>query len=272
MTRTRPRNTHLAALALTLAAAFVWLPRPFARAVSGHDYGDEEHLRATVTSAFVDYWQIGRRMLTPELSHLVDYWRWYHVLKAAAAIGLMIVLVLLAIRLWNAFAGSGERADARRLATGGVVATALAVFAFVVAMANLQGTIAPFSSLMSILPINTAHGDLTAMIGQVEDELGHYPSGSSGALEEMVHDLAVYHVVVATISRSAAAVLVVLVIMLFRTYAGTPMIDRRARRLLRWLGVTASVMGVLLGVLALGNVSAVIDSPTAVLNFYRGTY
>jgi hypothetical protein len=272
MARTRLGNSPLAVLALTLAAAFVVLPRPFAAAVSGRDYGDEQHLRVTVTAAFVDYWQTGRRLLTTELSHLVDYWRWYHVLKAATAIGLMVVLVVLASRLWRAFAGSAPRAQARRLATAGVVVTVLAVVAFVAAMANLQGTIAPFSSLMSMLPITSAQGDLTVMIGQVKAQLSHYPSGSSGALQQMVHDLAVYHVVIAVISGTAAAALIGLVVVSFRAYAGTRRVDRRARRLFRGLGSAALVMGVLLGLLALGNTSAVIDSPTAVLNFYRGTF
>jgi hypothetical protein len=139
-------------------------------------------------------------------------------------------------------------------------------------MANLQGTIAPFSSLLSMLPITSAQGDLTVMIGQVKAELSHYPSGSSGALEQMVHDLAVYHVVIAVISGTAAAALSVLVIVSFRASAGTRRVDRRARRLFRGLSSAALVMGVLLGLLALGNTSAVIDSPTAVLNFYRGTF
>lgn len=272
MTRTRLSTPSLVALALVLAAAFVMLPRPFAQALSGRGYGGERDLRAKATTAFVDYWHTGKRALTPELSHLVDYWRWYHLLKSAAAIGLMIVLVVLAVRLWKGYARSRTNAEAWPLTTGGVLVTALAVVALVAAMANIQGTLAPFSSLMSMLPINSAHGDLVVMIKQVKDELGHYSSGSPGALTEMVSDLAGYHVVVAVISGCVAAVLVAAMIASFRAYAGTPRIDRRARRLFRWLGVAALVMGALMLVLALGNTSTVIDSPTAVLNFYKGTF
>jgi hypothetical protein len=28
------------------------------------------------------YQRSGQRALTPELSHLVDYWRWFHVVQA----------------------------------------------------------------------------------------------------------------------------------------------------------------------------------------------
>lgn len=271
MTGTRFNTMSLAALALVLAAAFVLLPRPFAQAMTGRGYGDERDLRAKATTAFLDYWHTGKRALTAEFSQLVDYWRWYHLLKSAAAIGLMIVLVVLAVRLWKGYARSGTNAEAWPRTTGGVVVTVLAVVAVVAAMANVQGTLAPFSSLMSMLPINSAQGDLLVMIGQVKAELGHYSSDSPGALTQMVNDLAGYHVVLAVIAGGLAAVLVAAVIASFRAYAGTPTIDRRPRRLFRWLGVAALFMSVLMLVLALGNTSTAIDSPTAVLNFYKGT-
>jgi heme A synthase len=272
MTRIRLSNAHLVGLAVALGAAFVLLPRPLAQALSGHSYGDEQHLSDKVAAAFVTYWHAGRRSLTPELAHLVDYWRWYHVAKTVTAIGVLIVLVVLAIRLFKTYARTDQQAGAWSSATGGVVAALLSAVAFVAALANIQGTIAPFSSLMSMLPINSAHGSLKAMIGQVKHDVAHYSGDSPGPLRMMVHDLAVYHVVVSVIAGLFALVLVVLMIMSWRTYARTPTIDRRGRRLFRGLGIAALVVAALLAILAAGNQSAVIDSPTAVLNFYKGTY
>jgi hypothetical protein len=272
MNRTRLSNIHLVTLAAALTAAFVLLPRPFAQALSGHSYGDSHHLQVKVTAAFVDYWETGRRALTPELSHLVDYWRWYHVMKVVTAIGLLVVLTVLAIRLWKAYARSGTRADGWRFATGGVVVSMVAVVSFVAALANIQGTIAAFSSLMVFLPVNSAHGDLAVMVGQVKQDLARYSSSSPGPLRMMVHDLAVYHAVVSVIAGFSALVLVVLSVLAWRTYARTPKIDRRGRRLFRMLGIAALLVGALLAFLAAGNQSAVIDSPTAVLNFYKGSF
>jgi len=272
VTRTRPRNTHLGTLAVALTAAFALLPRPLASVLSGQNYSDEQHLKVKVSAAFVDYWQTGRRALTSELSHLVDYWRWYHVVKAVTAVGLLVVLIVLATRLWKTYARTGTPARAWSSATGGVVVTVLSVFAFVLALANVQGAFAPFSSLMSMLPINSAHGDLATMAGQVKHELADYPSGSSGALKMMVSDLAFYHVVVAVISWFVAVVLIALMIALWRTYARTAKADRRARRLLGSLGSASALMITAIVVLAVANTSTALDSPTAVLNFYNGTF
>lgn len=265
-------NVRLGTLAVALAAAFVLLPRPLAQVVSGQGYGDEQHLSDQVTAAFVQYWRIGQRALTPELAHLVAYWRWFHVVKAVSAIGLLVVLVVLATRAWKAYLRTGARASAWPAAVGGVVVTVLSVCAFALALANVQATLVPFSSLMSMLPINSAHGELATMVGQVKQELAHYPSGSSGALEMMASDFAVYHVVVAVISAIAAVVLIVLTIASWRTYVRTAEADRRPRRLFASLGLASVLLIALVAMLTLANTTAAAESPTAVLNFYRGTF
>lgn len=273
--RHRPERLQvirLGSVAVALAAAFVLLPRPLAAVLSGRSYGDEQHLTGQVTAAFVRYWSIGRYGLTPELSHLIVYWRWFHVVKAVSAIGLLVVLVVLANRLGKAYARTDPRDAAWPAATGGVVVTVLSVCAFAPALANVQGTLAPFSSLMSMLPINSAHGELETVVGEVKHELAHYPSGSSGALQRMVSDLARYHVVVAVISKFTAVVLVAFTVRSWRTRARTARTDRRARRLFASLGITSVLMTAFIVVLALANTTAAADSPTAVLNFYNGTY
>lgn len=272
MSRTRFSNTRLGILSTALAAAFVLLPRPVASAVSGRSYGGEQDLTVKVSAAFVDYWHIGNRALTPALLHLVDYWRWYHVVKAVTAIGLLVVLIVLATRFWKTYVVIGTHTEGWASATAGVVATVLSVFAFMLALANVQGAFAPFSSLMSMLPIRSADGELEAVIEQVKQGLAHYPSGSTGALRMIVGDLALYHVVVMVISWLVAVVLIVLTIGSWRTYARTTEEARRARRLFSSLGISSMLMTTLIAVLALANTSAAADSATAVLNFYKGTF
>lgn len=272
MTRTRLSNTRLGILAVALTGVFVLLPARVAALVSGRSYGDEQHLRDRVIPAFVDYWDQGQRRLTPELADLVGYWRWYHAVKAAAAIGLLVVLVVLAARLLRAFARTGPQDRAWTSATGGTVVSALAVVAFVAALANIQAMFAPFSSLMSMLPVAEADGDLATMSGQVRHQLASYPSGSSGALRMMVHDLAVYHVVVAAVSWPAALAMCIAALASVRRFARTPRADRRARRLFVLLGLGSLLMVAALVVLAVANTTAAVDSPTAVLNFYKGSF
>jgi len=267
-----PCLVRLVAVAVALAAAFVLLPRPLASVLSGHSYGDEQHLAGQVTAAFVQYWSVGQRALTPELAQLVAYWRWFHVVKAVSAIGLLAVLVVLATHLWKAYARTGPHASVWPAATGGVVGAALSVVAFALALANVQGALAPFSSLTSMLPIGSADGALETTVGQVKEELAHYPSGSSGALEMMVDDLARYHVVVAVVSASVAVVLIVLTISSWRTSARTARADRRTRPLFASLGVAAVLVTALVVVLAVANATSAAHSPTALLNFFDGTF
>ena len=184
----RQSNARLGAVAV--AAAFVLLPRPSTSVLSSRGYGDEQHLTSQVAAAFVNYWRTGRYALTPELSRLVDYWRWFHVVRAVTAIGSLVALVVLATRLWKTYKRTGPETVAWPAATGGVAVTVLSVCGFALAPANLQVTFAPFSSLMSMLPIKSAHGGLAIMVGQVKQELAHYPSGSSGPPRMMVGDLA----------------------------------------------------------------------------------
>lgn len=268
----RVGNVRLGAGAMALVAAFVLLPRPLAQVLSGQSYGNEHHLSGQVTAAFVQYWRIGQRALTPELTHLIIYWRWFHVVKAVSAIGLLVVLVLLASRIWKAYARTGVHASAWPAATGGVLVTILSVCAFALALANVQGTLAPFSSLMSLLPINSAHGELATVVGQVKQELAHYPSGSSGALEMIVSDFAFFHVVVAVISAIAAVVLIVLTITSWRTFSRAAKADRHLRRLFASLGLASVLLTALIAMLTLANTTAAAASPTAVLNFYNGTF
>jgi hypothetical protein len=268
MTRTRPGGTVLAVLAVALAATFVLLPNPVASLLSGQAYGDEQHLTASVTAAFVAWWDVGRRASTPELAHLVDYWRWYHVVKAVAALGLLVVLTVAATRCWKSFV----RNDTRGTAIGGTVLAGLAVVAFVLALANVQGACAPFSSLMSMLPVTSARGDLAVMVGQVRQQLAQGPGGGSEALARMVDDLARYHVVVAVICWCVAAGLIVLVLRTVSRWRKYARADRRARRLLVGPASASVLLAAGVVLIAVANTTAALDSPTAVLNFYRGTF
>ena len=77
---------------------------------------------------------------------------------------------------------------------------------------------------------------------------------------------------VAVISLFVAVALIILMVASWRTYAQTATTDRRARRLSRSLGIASMLVAALIAVLALANTMAATVSPTAVLNFYNGTF
>lgn len=274
----------LAALAVVLVAAFVFAPRPLAGSMAGRDFGDQRHLTDSLSRAFVGYWGSGDRTYSPDLAKIIDYWRYYHVVKAVAATVLLIVLVALGVRLWQAFLRAGEGSGAksggaggagsrRALAAAGVAVTALALFTVALVMANVQGAIAPFSSLMSMLPVHTSHGALAGTLDQVRQRLADYPHSGAGtppALKVMVDDFSRYHAVIAVAASLVAVVLAGLSVAAWKRFAGTAAADRRTRRLFRWFGLGSAVLAAAVVVVAVANAMTTADAAPALLAFFKG--
>ena len=207
-----------------------------------------------------------------QLTDLSDYWRWFHLVKTAMAVALLVVLAVWAARLWRHYVHAAPNTAAWPVAAAGTVVSALAVVAYVAVVANVQSMVAPTASLMSMLNVGTADGDLAAMAGQVRDGLTHYSGASPAPLRTMVDDLARYHVVVAVIGWSSAVGLTVVAIASVRARARGPRPDLRRRRLHGAVAIASGVLTVAVVVLAAANTSAALDSPRAVLDFYRGTF
>lgn len=275
----RPTSTFgvLTALAVALVPAFVYAPRPLAAAVSGHDYGSQGDLTDSFSETFVGYWNSGDRRYTPDLARVVDYWSAYHVVKAVAAALLLGVLVALGILLRKAFprttgqrtAGKGRRTA---VASARAVVTALALFSVVLLMANVQGAIAPFSSLLSLLD-HPPHGALADAVHDIRRRLADYPETGAGtppALRVMVDDFARYHVVIAGAATTVVAVLVALSVVAWKRFVRTDASDRRARRLFRSFGLGWAVVAVPFVVIAVANVTVTADPAPALLAFFEG--
>ncbi|MFJ4655887.1 hypothetical protein ACIP5Y_31835 [Nocardia sp. NPDC088792] len=166
----------LTALAVMLGIA-VFLAPPLLASIGSTGYASESALRDAFTKAFVDYWAAGQRDYTPALDQTVDYWMRFHLAKAVIAVVLFAVLVTLCILLWKAFLRSGNLSAARRstLASTGAVTTLLALFSLLLVIANIQGTFAPFSSLLSMLPMRTADAGLARTVTQINEQLADSP-------------------------------------------------------------------------------------------------
>jgi heme/copper-type cytochrome/quinol oxidase subunit 2 len=265
----------LVALAVALVAAFVVAPPTLA--ASGPDGGfvDRRGLTEALRDAFVDYWRSGDRDFPPGLERLVDYWFRYHVAKAVIAAILLIVLAALGVLLWKAFlraGGLGARGRAA-LASAGVLVTMLAVLSSATVMANVQGAVAPFASLLPMLAVGDADGELADTLDQVRQRLADSASGGDlapPALEVMVNDFSRYHVAMAVIAAIVAVVLIGVSAVSWKSFAATGSSDRRTRRVWGLFGVFSALSSLVVIVVAVANTTTAADPAPALLAFFDG--
>ena len=264
----------LIALVAVVSAAFVFGPgmltsRP------GDGYANQGELVETVRAAFVDYWSSGVHAFSPSLESAVDYWMRYHVAKAVIAVILLTVLLALGRMLKAAFANAGPLALGKKLAyvsAGGLV-TILALFSSVLVMANVQGVVAPFSSLISMLPVGEADGELAETLGQVRQQLaqttgtGNQPSP---ALDVMINDFAQYHVAMAVIALIAAVLSLTVAVVVWVRFARTARSDRRARLGLGSIGLLIALFTLGLIVVGVANTGTAADPAPALAAFFDG--
>ncbi|WP_123666290.1 hypothetical protein [Actinocorallia herbida] len=256
----------LALVAVASAWAFVVAPRVLAGVGTGTGFGGRAELVEAMSASFDGYWASGRREPAAGLASVIEYWARYHVAKAALAGMLLAVFGLLAVRLWRAYARSGGSGRGRRaaLASGGGAAAGLAVFALVTVMANVQGAITPFASLLPMLP---ADGTLA----EARRNLAAAPGGPHPpALDLMIEDFARYHAVMAVIAAVVAAALLLGGALLWRATARTERSARSARRVLGTFGILAALLAAALVVVAVANTGTAADPSPAFLAFLEG--
>jgi hypothetical protein len=261
------KRTVLVVLAVVLPVAFVVAP-PL---VTGDRFAGERELAGAFGSAFTGYWRSGGSTFPPELRDLVDFWLRYHLVKAVTAGLLLVVLTVLGVRLWRAFARAGRLGFGRRaaLASGGTLVTVFALFSLALVMANVQGMVTPFASLLPLLVDGPPDGSTAATLEQVRQGLaggGPVPPATT----VLIDDFARYHVAMAVIASVVAAGLAAAGVLLWRRFAATPRPERRTRRVLASFGVLASVLPLLVAVVAVANTTTAADPAPALLAFFEG--
>lgn len=264
----------LGVLAVALGAAFVVAPGVLAGRTPGGGYSDEGALITGMRTSFVDYWSSGDRDYPASLERLVGYWIDYHVVKAAIAALLLTVLVLLGARLLRMLLIPGRLSPGRGavLASSGTLAATLTLSSAVLVMVNIQDVVAPFASLISLLPVGTSNRQLTATVGQVRQSLAQYPDTrgrTPPALQAMVSNFALYHATLVVLLAILAVVLVGLSIASWKKRARTAPSERRIRRTL----VVASVLPALLLLaailVALANLTTLMHPAPALMAFFN---
>jgi hypothetical protein len=270
--------TVLSALAVALGAAFVFAPHFLAATTPGGGFADQRAIVAALRPAFIDYWNSGHRAYSPGLERLADYWFRYHVAKAAMAALLLIVLVVLGLRLWKACMGAvgpGMGRTRVALASAGALVTALALFSVAMVMANIQGAVAPVSSLLSMLPFHTSDRQLTDAFGQIRQGLAAYPSAGDRTpppLQMMVSDFARYHATLAVLATIVALVLAGMSVVAWRRFAQTGSSERRMRYAHGSLGVLWALVSLGVIVVDVANIGTAMDPAPALLAFFNGSW
>ncbi|WP_196466055.1 hypothetical protein [Planomonospora sp. ID91781] len=265
----------LAVLAAALAAAFVVAPRTLAGAGPGDGFAGQRALAGAFRERFTEYWGSGGRDLPPGLAGIVDHWFRYHVAKAVIAAILLTVLAALGVLLWKAFLRAGGTGAGRStaLASAGVLVTVLALGSTAAVMANIQGAVAPFSSLLPMLTTGEPGGALADTLDQVRRGLaGHLSTGgpTPPALEVMIDDFARYHVALAGVAAVVAVALVGMSAASWRGFAGTGPSGGRARRVLGSFGVFSASAALLVIVIGAANTATAADPAPALLAFFEG--
>lgn len=257
------RSAALVAFAVAAAVGFLVGPGPFAAAVSGSQLAGRDRLTDAARKAFTGYWQTGSERLTPDLHRVVDFWAWYHVAKGVFAALLVAVLVVLAVQLGRAGLGAAGRAARVAFTGAGVLVATVAFAALAVVMANVQGALAPFASLSTMLPTSRGSDSVAQIRQQVAT--GHRGPVAQAMLDDYVR----YHVVMVVAAAVVAAVLVVVNVVLWRRFAMTA---KPARLVFGSFGVVATVAAMAVLVVLAANASTVADPVPGLLGLFDGGY
>lgn len=247
----------LAGVALLLAAAFVVAPVGLAGGGHGGGFFGSAELSRSVAGNFVAFWRSGGQALPAGMNDLVQYWLRYHVAKAVFAGLLLIVLAALVTRLW------------RRRSAGVAAATATAggFGAALLLMANVQGAVAPLSSVLTLLPSGTDDPAVGMVKAQVVQQLQARDTPRP-ALAYMISDFGTYHAVLAVSAVVLACVTLVLSVVVGRSFMTMARSDRAARRTKALTSAAFAIVGICVYVLAAANIGSATTPVDALLLFY----
>ncbi|WP_149446545.1 hypothetical protein [Mycolicibacterium sp. P9-22] len=237
------RVAVLLAAALALTACFFVAPAVLA----GGDFGpltDGHLVEAAFRAELVASWQSADQAMTQGLIHLIAYWRRYHAIKIVIATALLAVLVLLGV--------SGRRRPRGLLYALG----ALALFALMLVMVNIQATAAPLTALLQALPTpdSAATAGIYGQIGQALADRRSVP-----VLDAVIDSFGEYHAVMAVQTAVVAAGFVACSVWAWR--GGRPE---------RLTGAVAAVLAVGLVVATVASARLSLDAAEALQPYFSG--
>ncbi len=269
--RLTPASGPLARLGATatLLCAFVFIaPFPVASTWSGGAYPQLRSLQDAVSTGLVGFWASGGDQVNNPLAPVAEFWFRFHLVKAVLAAALLVAAVLLLIRVWRAAADAPGRGRRWAFALIGVVTTSLATLALLVLVANVQGAVAPLSSVLGVLPLTAPSGQLADTVGQIRHSLALGEQSPAG--DALLHDFTVYHAVMVALGALVTTGLVYIALMVWRRRRRMPRDDPRWRRLLMTSCLASLALGAFFALTAAANFSTAVNPAPALLGFFAG--
>lgn len=255
-------------VAVALVLALFLAPFPAAAAWSDGGHRTRAALVHSLSTEFVDFWAAGQSGVRAELASSVDFWWRFHVVKAVLAAVLVVALVRLGSHAWNAYTSAATAAHRTVAGLLAAVTGLVAVVAIVILVANIQGVIAPLSSVLGLLPLGAPDPALARTLAEVRHDLAAGPG--SPALEVLVHDFAAYHVAMAALGAVTTAVLVVTAVFFWQRRRRMTSRSQRGRRLLAAAAIVAVVVSGFFVVITAANLSTSARPAPALLGFFEG--
>ncbi|MCX6468007.1 MAG: hypothetical protein NTW76_01635 [Corynebacteriales bacterium] len=205
---------------------------------------------------------LGRHAATVSgpLADLTDYWSQYHWVKVVFAIAAVVALVALGRRLVATAAPTSTRVARVWWAVVGGALSLAVVAASVLAVANVQGALAPLSSALSLLPDESTRAAAGGVMSR---------GATDPAVATLISDFGRYHAVLAvSLGVVVAAFAAVAVVATGRARRA----DRGGRRR-PMVGASAVVFAVAtlaLGVVVAANIGTAVDPEPALRLFFTG--
>lgn len=256
------RTSTLLVMALVLTLGTVVLPELVSTALAKRSGLNLDVLPARVRVGFDTWSNTGMAHPTPALSDAVHFWRDFHVVKALLSALLLAPLVVLQSR---AKVARAQTLSGRgRLAFAAVESAALLLIALsvVLVVANIQGAVAPLSSVLSFLPT----GAPTSGMDEFRNQLTH--GNPSPAAMTLTSDFRIYHAVVAACSALICGALLHRTAVTWQRSgsgkrSGAQMSPTRAQ----WALIPAMLIA---GLITAANVSTVVEPTPALVSFLSG--
>lgn len=194
------RPAWLLLIAVVLVTSVMVLPWHVAASLTGAPWTAPVQLADSVRHGLLSDWS--RSIAAPgegasALADEVQFWRWFHVVKAVLATGVLVASAGLVAQVWRARRASAQRWRRFGLLLASVAGGGLFLLSLVVVIANVQGAVAPLSSVLSFLPANESDVGFASAVTSLRDSLSS-PQPSAGAMA-IVSDFSIYHVVVAVL-------------------------------------------------------------------------
>lgn len=258
--------------AVLALVAVALLPFRVAGLGPGGGYADVSTLSAAVARGLVHFWQAGAAEPDSSLTAPVAFWARFHAVKAALAVPLLVVSVLLGQRIWRECVRAGSRGRRAWLVLAGVVEAPLVLLAVLLFVANVQGALAPLSSALGLVDVRSVDRatdpTLATTLREIRDGLRSGPEGSSApTMARLLQDFTAYHVVMVWLGALVTAALVVAAVMLWRRTRGVSTASRRVGT----TGATVSlVSAAAFAVITAANLSTALHPAPALLGFFEG--